>query len=235
MEEAVVPSFPALGPLRPAMVFHYFFHHSWQLHLNHLLFLHTHLLGVMLMASSLPPEYEQVALVLLCIVVAFLIAYCVLLTRPMFLYGLSYSVLVLLPLAGAAWSLEQTLLYGWHHQHDPAFGHRWYFLTLVGFGMMMTSFTLQVIGHFCFEEFQAKPNLAHGFIAAPVLEYVSMWLRLSRCLRGEGKEEEREERCCGGPNVLRGLFQEVDRRREAVRRAKRGLLEAETFTSGPPE
>ena len=37
---------------------------------------------------------------------------------------------------------------------------------------------MQILGHCMFEEFHSPPNLLHGFVAAPLLEFVSLVFRL---------------------------------------------------------
>ena len=53
-----------------------------------------------------------------------------------------------------------------------------YSVALVGTGIVLTSFTAQLLGHALHERFQAPPLLMHGFVAAPVLEFVSLLFRL---------------------------------------------------------
>ena len=43
--------FPPL-PLRDALVYHLVYHHTLALHINHLIFLHTYLFGMLLLLSS---------------------------------------------------------------------------------------------------------------------------------------------------------------------------------------
>ena len=58
-----------------------------------------------------------------------------------------------------------------------AFGKVWKKI-LVDLGIVLGSFVMQILGHCMFEEFHSPPNLAHGFIAAPLLEFVSLVFRL---------------------------------------------------------
>jgi len=46
------------------------------------------------------------------------------------------------------------------------------------FGVILGSFMAQIAGHVMCEDYQAPPSLMHGFVAAPILETVSLMLRL---------------------------------------------------------
>ena len=48
----------------------------------------------------------------------------------------------------------------------------------IGLGVILFSFICQLIGHSYHEEFKVKPNLFHGFIAAPILESTSLVYRI---------------------------------------------------------
>lgn len=51
-------------------------------------------------------------------------------------------------------------------------------VALAGLGLVLGSFCAQLLGHALCERFEAPPHLFHGFVAAPVLESLSLQMRL---------------------------------------------------------
>ena len=52
-------------------------------------------------------------------------------------------------------------------------------MVLISLAVIILSFSFQLIGHFYCEKFIAKPDLWHGFVAAPILEWVSFLFRVN--------------------------------------------------------
>lgn len=144
------------------MLYHITYHYTTALHINHLIFLHTLLFGMMLSVSAAGVWELTVA------VVALFVAYiCLLFTARRSLLALPYCLFVSL-LATSAWIVREEL----------SRGFRPWQILLVGLGIVLTSFAVQLYGHAKYEEFEAPPNLWHGFVAAPILEYTSFLFRL---------------------------------------------------------
>lgn len=147
--------------LESSMVYHLIYHNSLAIHVNHMFFLNTYLFGVFLIVASF-------GLWQLVFAVAALYAlYAVVLTRGM---AAPYAAIVISGLAAGAWFLVDT---------TTSFDNRYY--AFIGLGVVLVSFVLQLIGHAVHEEFNAQPLLKHGFVSAPVLEYVSFVFRLGWC------------------------------------------------------
>jgi uncharacterized membrane protein YGL010W len=68
------------------------------------------------------------------------------------------------------WELSQWLC--------AAHGWAQWQVTLLGLGTVLASFTFQLVGHALHEDFSAPPLLFHGFVAAPLLEYMSLVFRI---------------------------------------------------------
>ena len=148
--------------LESSMVYHLIYHNSLGIHINHMLFLNTYLFGVFLIVASSGLWQLVVA------VAALYALYAVVLTRGIaLLYGVA-----IFGIAAGAWFLVDTTA-------TAAF-HSWYY-AFVGLGVVLVSFVLQLVGHAIHEEFKAPPLLKHGFVSAPVLEYVSFLFRLGLC------------------------------------------------------
>lgn len=54
----------------------------------------------------------------------------------------------------------------------------WAEVLALGFGLIIASFMCQLVGHARYEKYSAPPHLFHGFVAAPILEFVSLVFRL---------------------------------------------------------
>lgn len=144
------------------MLYHVTYHCTTALHVNHLIFLHTLLFGMWLSFSA-AGLWE-----LLVAAVALFVAYiCLLFAAHRPLLASPYCLFVSL-LATGAWFLREALA----RSLQP-----WQVL-LIGLGIILASFTVQLYGHAKYEEFEAPPNLWHGFVAAPILEYASLLFRL---------------------------------------------------------
>jgi hypothetical protein len=155
------------------MRYHWAYHWTLSLHLNHMIFLNTYLFSVFLVAAS--SGYWQVPAAL----AAAYSLYVVVLARWV---GAPYVVLVGL-LASGAWLLRLALAGDFVEARPPlalaGSGVRlepWQIL-LVGVGAMLGSFICQLVGHARTELLIAKPHLFHGFVAAPALEWVSFLYR----------------------------------------------------------
>ena len=165
--------------LESSMVYHLIYHHSLALHLNHLLLLNTYLFGVFLAfaGTGLWPILAAVA--------GLYATYAVALTRCV---ALPYAVVVG-GLASAAWFVVDAAC-------TPESELRTWHFVGVGVGVVLVSLLLQLAGHAAHEHFQAPPLLKHGFVSAPVLEYMSLVFRMGLL-----------------PDVAARVHQQVDRAR----------------------
>eukprot|EP00928_Gymnodinium_smaydae_P089765 TRINITY_DN73678_c0_g1_i1.p1 TRINITY_DN73678_c0_g1~~TRINITY_DN73678_c0_g1_i1.p1 ORF type:complete len:213 (+),score=35.09 TRINITY_DN73678_c0_g1_i1:67-705(+) len=144
--------------LHSSMLYHLIYHFSCAIHVNHLFFLNSYLFGVFLMVSSVG-FWQAVAAVLL--------LYGSYMVKLFAGHGVLYALPYMSFVAGigvGAWFLSENLLFPLMNRSEIA---------LIGFGIVMGSFSVQLFGHARYEEFSAPPDLFHGFVAAPVLEYVS--------------------------------------------------------------
>ena len=120
----------------------------------------TYLIGVLITLASAgvwPPCAAAAA------------AYCV--------YALALTRGIAMPYAAfvggagyGCWELSQWLC--------AAHGWAQWQVTLLGLGTVLASFTFQLVGHALHEDFSAPPLLFHGFVAAPLLEYMSLVFRI---------------------------------------------------------
>ena len=168
-----------------AAVYHYVYHYSFALHLNHMIFLHSYLFGVILAfaAAPLPRVFvEQFGAEFSAWMfpAAFSTAY---LAYSMLLNGIvrggSYGCVIASILSGAVYFRNETL----EHLDGGM-------CALIAVGFILASFACQLIGHAIHEKFKASPNLMHGFIAAPVLEWRMLFYRLG-CYEIEFRELHR--------------------------------------------
>lgn len=84
---------------------------------------------------------------------------------------------------------------------------------------MLGSFTVQLTDHWLNEDLQAPPHLFHGFVGAPLYEYISLLLRLGVLASLP---------CSGSPSLavlcrpeLGGVWEEVHELREAALKEKK--------------
>lgn len=150
-------------PLRAALTYHLIYHYSFMLHVNHLIFLHTYLFGMLLLLAS---STEWLVLAGTTAVYAM---YVIVLTQRL---ALPYVAFVG-GLAAAAWELQRWL--------SIAVELAPWMVALIAVGVVLSSFICQLVGHAVHERFQAPPAILHGFVAAPPLEYVSLLGRLGFC------------------------------------------------------
>lgn len=149
------------GSLESGLLYHVVYHASLALHFNHLLFLQSYELGVLLLLCA-GSEWLMTA------VAALYAVYAAWLAREKALPFLAS----LAGLAAAAWYAVAAL--------GAAGLARWE-VALLGLSLVLGSFVLQLLGHWLFEEFNAKPSLLHGFVSAPILEGVVLLFRLGLC------------------------------------------------------
>lgn len=143
-----------------ATAYHMTFHHSVPLQINHVIFLHTYLLGVLFLSAM----GGWITLTVAAFPFAF---YAVFIIRP-YLWGLVYAACIA-AIAFSAFLLEREL-------ESYEFTNNW-ILCMAGLTIILFSFGCQLLGHYFHEEFVAPPNLCHGFIAAPALEIQSLLVR----------------------------------------------------------
>ena len=161
--DRTVPGYSTFSPMdtwRRCIIYHLIYHHTLSLHLNHLLLLHTYVLGIFVVAISIHLYFLFSVVSLFCIFeVTF--ARCT-------IHGWSHALLVVVPLGLLAWTAATQLV------PLQSLGTK----IFCGFFLSLISLLLQVAGHHAWEEFEAPPQTLHGLLAAPVLEWTSMWLRL---------------------------------------------------------
>lgn len=147
--------------MRSSMVYHRVYHYSWPIALNHLLFLNTYVLGVLLVVDSCGGPLA------LYVVVSLYATYSLAMSLGA---ALPYMVCIAL-LCVAAQRAGEAL------RSSGGLDHSWE-VPCVGVGLVLLSFIAQLVGHALHEEFSAPPDLFHGFVAAPVLESISLQMRL---------------------------------------------------------
>lgn len=152
--------------LHEAMLYHRIYHYSFGLHVNHLVLLNSYMFGMFLLLASL--GYSSLVVASLGCYALYVVALCL---------DYKYTMMLVLPylvflccLAHGAWSVQEYL-----SKHGSL--ERW-LIASSALGIVFSSFALQLIGHWLHEVFNAPPSLMHGFISAPVLEYVSLMWRL---------------------------------------------------------
>ena len=153
--------FSVRDPWRTSVVYHLVYHRTLALHANHLVFLHTYLLGMLLaLAASSAPTGLAAGAVLALFEVVFARGAAA---------GWSHACMCVAPLTVAAWWLSnRSLLAGWKPIGIAA----------LGLALALASLLSQVAGHKLWEEFEAPAAPAHGLLFAPVLEWAAMWLRI---------------------------------------------------------
>lgn len=157
------------------------YHRTLLLHFNHILFLHSYVLGVLMTAAAALrfPLVVSLSVVFACYVIGLL--------RKLPLLAGSYCLMWLGPIAYAAVCAESHLELV--TSRGTAAG--------IGLAVVLGSFMLQLLGHCLHERYQAPISFLHGFVSAPPLEWVSLFLRVG---------------ALGGPKdaFLGGVWQEVD-------------------------
>ena len=146
--------------LRSGMIYHLIYHHSLALHVNHLVFLNTYLFGIWLLLAAADPIAGWAAAA----------AYAV------------YATALAGPLGGLFGLLQVAAAYGATALHTALLtdGGGWapWEVVMLGVGLVLGSFMAQLAGHASSEAFIAPPHLFHGFVAAPILEWVGLAFRL---------------------------------------------------------
>lgn len=140
---------------------HMTFHNSLSLQANHLVFLHSYMIGIFLLSSMAGWFVLLFAALLFAIYAMYLI-------RPV--GGAMLYTIFIAVISYSAFELQSYIeiscnLTNWMQ-------------ALVGFGIILISFVCQLIGHSLHEEYTAPPRLTHGLFAAPILEIQSLILRL---------------------------------------------------------
>lgn len=143
-----------------SMVYHRVYHYSWPITINHLLFLNTYVFGVLLALASCG---GNVALYIV--------------TSLYATYALCMSRGAALPYVGCVVLLCMSAQRGVEVLHSSGLDRSWE-VTCIGACVVLLSFMAQLAGHGLHEEFSAPPDLFHGFVAAPVLESISLQMRL---------------------------------------------------------
>lgn len=191
--------FRVTGSLFAALRYHRVYHYSLALQLNHLVFLHTYLAGVLLLLAAASQALCGGPLILVlssATYVAFVGAF---LRVP----GAAAPYCALLvALAAGAWELHS-----WLAAASPVAAPWWAEPWAVGAGIVLGSLSCQLVGHALHEEFLAPPAPVHGFFAAPPLEWLSLLCRLG-----------------ARPALLNGLEAAVDEVRQRARE-KQALIE----------
>lgn len=143
-------------PRDVAILYHKTFHHSFSLHLNHLIFLHIYLFGLFLLCACFSW--------LVCLVLeAAFITYACKLIQPS-PYAIVYVVILCaigLAAMGCLFIMETELDY-----------EIWEIFIVAG-GIILFSFACQLIGHYRYEKYTAPTSLTNSLVAAPILEFQS--------------------------------------------------------------
>mmetsp|Transcript_9626 Transcript_9626/g.14489 ORF Transcript_9626/g.14489 Transcript_9626/m.14489 type:complete len:197 (+) Transcript_9626:3-593(+) len=146
---------------RSALCYHVVFHYSIEIQINHLIFLHTYILGLFMVACC--GGFIAVLGVMFPLVI-----YSLIVIRPLVCFIMYVTWLCGLAILG--YILDDIL-------RDVFLLNSWQLL-LSGVGVVLISFACQLLGHYYHEEYAAPPNLIHGFIAAPILEYQLLLMRV---------------------------------------------------------
>ena len=136
-----------------AVFYHLMFHHTTSLHINHMIFLHTFLFGALLCSST-----NFISLVL---VASIFILYASIIIRPLKFTAVYIFGILLLTVTAFYLEVYVSSTYAWK---------KWS-IAVCGVSVILISFFCQLLGHTLYEEFIAPPNLIHGFLAAPILEF----------------------------------------------------------------
>jgi hypothetical protein len=191
--------------LREAIVYHLVYHYSLGLHINHLIFLHTYGIGVGLTTLAIgnasyfyAPSW---------VVLAFYTLYIMLLGKKI---GVAYVVCVVSAQVYAIFLLKASIEGVWTANAMVSSLSLQAFFGGTGIAVVFASFMFQLVGHCVHERFGAPPNLLHGTVCAPFLEFVSLCLRAG--LVDTLKESNVEEK-----NVFFSIWEEVDRARIACK------------------
>lgn len=172
--------------MESSMVYHRIYHYSWKIALNHLLFLNTYVLGVMLTVESCGGS------IALYTVSSLYAAYSLVMSRGA---ALPYAGCIAMLCSGAQLATKAL--------RSAGLDHAWEVLCL-GLSVVLLSFMAQLAGHAFHEDFSAPPDLFHGFVAAPVLESISLQMRLG---------------------LMPQLKSQVDREVQRVRSEARGMAQ----------
>ena len=190
--------FPWKHPRR-AVVYHLVYHWTLKLHVNHLMLLHAYQFSVMLMVSAVGGEICAIVIFCLFALVEILVA------RSLF--GISHVLCLLGPLGLLAYwtslALEEPVAVVCSSKGGVCTK---LFIAACGFAAAIISLLLQLAGHALWEEYQAPASPLHGLVTAPVLEWVSLWLRVTG------------DRCPGLPSHLKEIWQESAEIRRKTRR-----------------
>ena len=157
-------SFSIWNDWRTCIIYHLIYHYTVKLHLNHLLLLHTYLLGIYIFACGCAGIY------ILSVVTCLFCCFDILFAR-FTVHGWSHSIFVHLPLSIGSYYLTTSFL-------QTSLELSTLNIIIASLSLMLCSLLLQVAGHSAWEEFQAPAAITHGLLAAPVLEWTTMWLRL---------------------------------------------------------
>lgn len=149
---------PPFQPLSPydALVYHMTYHSNPKIISNHRLLLPLYLLGLFL---TVAPNINSFIIVVVLISLFNLVS--------MRTIGLVFSILILFPLACAAYFCNVWIL---HYGGHPVYVYA------TGVVTMLVALLMQVAGHKKYEKVKAA-DLKHGLVAAPVLEFASGWVR----------------------------------------------------------
>lgn len=141
-----------------ALAYHIVYHGSEGIHLNHLIFLHTYVLGVFLLSISISIQFS---LVLLTLYIGYIM-------KMEYYLGVTYTTIlfILYAMAYGIWS--------------QIFASQSTYAIVASFILIIASFVCQLIGHRLYEKVQAAPNLWHGLWSAPFLEYSALIYRKRR-------------------------------------------------------
>ena len=152
----------AFNPFRRdmAILYHKTFHYSFELHVNHMVFLHLYIYGLLLVCSLW--GWLAIGLCLLPFV-----AYSYRTIRPL-PYACAYIIGLCAIGVAAFYTFDLFVL-----EHDVEN----FVVGIMGASIVLFSLCCQVLGHHFYEEYSAPPDLVHGFLTAPALEMQSFLYR----------------------------------------------------------
>lgn len=181
--------------MKNLMYYHMTYHHSKSIHLNHLIFLHIYLFGLFLNLVAID-KIGYVASI--CILL-----YCILNLIIFRLHFISwlYSIIII--------SIGFLSYISYHFYLKPSqfdVNYKEGIPFIIGFSLMLLALISQEFGHLCFEKFLPPTSLYHGFIAAPFLEFMALFV-LCDCYKLY-------------PTKLRGIKQAIQKKRNELKTSK---------------
>lgn len=184
-----------LFSMRSLMYYHMTFHHSSLIHINHIIFLHIYLFGLFLVFITIHELFAFIMILLYCLLFIMIFRFNII--------SLLYSIIII-GIGLLTHYIYQQYLSPPHFDVNYKNGIPY----IIGISTIIFALLSQQFAHCCCEKFTPPTSLYHGFIAAPFLEFMTLFILLD-CNRLY-------------PSKLNGIKQAIQKRR-------RRLLETNAF------